>query len=114
MNTDDFLQKMGLSGEILSEAETKSLERRLEMLKQQGMTVERIKTNLEEMRDIIEMELIDTPEFNYIFLFKVPNRKQILLKARLDNCLLLLAFVSGPDKYQKALERALLASVRPK
>lgn len=111
MNAEDLLQKLGLSGKVLTEAENKSLERRLNVLKQQGMTVQKIKENLEEMRDIVEKELVETPEFNYIFLFKVPNRKQILLKARLQNYLLLLAFMDSPEKARVALERAVLASV---
>lgn len=116
MNIDEILSKVGIEEKDLKVAERDTLDRWVQALKQKATTVQSIKEYLEEARDIVEKELIHEPEFKRVFfgLIKVPNRNQILLKARLENYLLLLAFMISPEKAQAAMERALAGMIRTK
>jgi hypothetical protein len=113
MNIDDVLQKVGLKYDDLKVAEKETLERWLGAINQKTITVNGIKEYLEEMRDKVEIDLVVEPEFRRVFfgLIKVPNRKCILLKARLENYLLLLSFMATPEKAKAAMERALAGMV---
>ena len=104
---DTILEKVGLSYDELSELEKQTLYTWVEQVKTNQLTVEGIRLHVSAMRETLEKELIDEPEFNYIFIFKVPNRKQILLKARLKNMLMIESLLMGPERAQKALEAAI-------
>ena len=108
---DDLLEKTGLKYEDLDSpghiGEKEYLLDMVKALETRALTVEDIKQTIAQMRVRVTQELIDEPEFNYIFIFKVPNRKQILLKARLKNYLLLEEALIAPDKAKKALEAQL-------
>jgi len=63
-----------------------------------------LKKYIVSMRESVERELIKTPEFKWVFIFRVFNRKQIMLKARLQNYLLWEAFLVSPKKAKERLE----------
>lgn len=111
---DEILDKAGLKYEDLNSAERETLNVWMSRLEQSQMTLESVRSAVSDMKDAVEQELISEPEFNYLFIFKIPNRKQILLKARLKNYLLLEAFLSSPDKAKKALDRAVSGLVSQK
>ena len=108
---DDLLEKMGLKYDDLTEAERRTYENWNKVLDSNQLSVPIVKSFVRSIRDSIEIALIDEPEFIYIFIFKFPNRKQILLKARLRNIMLIEAFLIGPQQAKEALSRALSGMV---
>lgn len=109
---DEILEKVGLKYEDLSVEEKETLNTMLSALDKGNLTLTNLKDYFTHLRETVENQLIDEPEFNYIFIFKVPNRKQIYLKARLRNLMLLEAFLSTPEKARKAVDRMLAGMVK--
>ncbi len=101
---DKILKKFGISFEELSEEEVTTLNTWLEQLKTRAITPDDIRNHVLAMKDSVEQELINTPEYIDFFFVKLHNRKQILLKARLRNYMLLDAFFTSPERAKKALE----------
>lgn len=79
----------------------------LEDVQKASLTPERMHAHVVALRESVERELVNEPEFNFIFIFRVPNRKQIFLKARLANYLLLESFLHSPQRAKAALDDAL-------
>lgn len=102
--TQAIEEKLGLKIEKLRADEKQTYFSMLDAVKQAEMTPEKLKDYIVSMREAVTKELVNEPEFNYIFIFKVPNRRQILLKARLQNYMLLEAFLSTPEKAKAQLE----------
>ncbi len=93
---DQILEKLGKDYEELTLDERQALHSLVENAQSKQLTLEKVKEAIKKMRESVAVELIDEPEFNYIFIFKVPNRKQIYIKARLKNYMLLESlFVDG-------------------
>lgn len=104
---DEILKRLNLKYEDLTKGERDTLNTWLDGLSKSQVTLQTLTGYITSMRESVEQALIDEPEFNYIFLFSIPNRKQILLKARLRNYLLLESFLATPEKAKAALERSL-------
>lgn len=104
---NEILERVNLKYEDLNQAEKETLDKWMSQLQQKTVTLATVQENIKSMRYAVEKELIDEPEFNYIFIFRVQNRKQILLKARLRNYMLLEALLDSPKKAQEALDQAL-------
>jgi hypothetical protein len=102
---NEILQKFGLQYEDLNGAERGTLNSWMTALQQNELTVNTIKLYIGAMRDAVEAE-ITTTENN--------SKKDLLLKARLRNYMLLEAFLSTPEKAKKALERAVAGIVSTK
>ena len=107
MKVEEILKKYKLKFEDLNPAERETLLGMMKSLENNQMSVEKIKDYLKVMRDSVELELVDEPEFIFHYIFRVFNRKHILLKARLKNYMLLEAFLGTPEKAKAALDRAL-------
>lgn len=95
---DDILQRYNLKYEDLNSAERDQLHQWMEDLQKNELTIAKVRTYIENMRDTVEIELS-----------KVDNgsKQDTLLKARLRNYLLLDAFLTSPEKAKVALDRAL-------
>ena len=104
---DDLLAKYKVKYEDLKPAEKETLFQMVNDAEQSRLTPEKLLIYISGMRAIVSELLINEPEFNYIFIFKVPNRKQILLKARLQNYILLETFLERPEKARKLLEKTI-------
>ena len=108
---DDLLENVGLKYEDLDSpghlGEKEYLLDMVKTLETKTLTIENLKEIIFSMRLNVTQEIVNEPEFNYIFIFKVPNRKQILLKARLKNYLLLEEALTAPDKVRKSIEAQL-------
>ena len=102
--TSAIEEKLGLKIENLNAVEKETYYKMLEVVQKSQLNPDKLKEYIVSMREAVQRELINEPEFNYIFIFKVANRKQILLKARLQNYLLLENFLVSPQKAQQALE----------
>ena len=103
-NITEQLEEKGIDIDTLNAAEKETYFKMLEAVQKAQLTPEKLKEYVTTMREAITLQLIGEPEFNYIFIFKVPNRKQILLKARLQNYILLESFLLSPERAKQALE----------
>lgn len=99
---DDYLEKLGLTYEELKPAERAEYQRLYSALQTKSISIEDMRTHLENMREIIEVELE-----------KTTNSKQedIFLKARLKNIRLEQAFLLGPEKARAAMERSIKGKI---
>ena len=104
MSLTDRLEEKGINIDTLNSVEKETYFKMLDEVQKAQLTPERLKDHISSMREAVERELIDEAEFNYIFIFKVANRRQIMLKARLKNYILLESFLLSPAKAKEALE----------
>jgi hypothetical protein len=104
MNITEQLEEKGIKIEELSADEQQTYFTMLDAVQSAQMTPEKLKDYIASMRDAVERELINEPEFTRIFIFKFENRRQILLKARLQNYMLLEAFLLSPERAKSQLE----------
>lgn len=93
---NEFLNKIGVPYERLEEEEKKTLFRWLKNLSRQQIGLEDVKNYIRDMADSIAKELCE---------HELPKKKDIFLKARLRNYLLLLDFLNTPEKAKRSLER---------
>jgi len=103
---EELLTKLGMKYDELNQDEKATLSGWMEALQTNALTSDKIKQSITAMKFSVESELIDTPE--HIF-FIFPNRKQILLKARLKNYMLIEAFLTSPERAKAAIEQAILS-----
>lgn len=105
---DEILEKKGIKYEDLKPNERQTFLSMLDQLNKSSLTLPKLKDYITSMRDTVENELVNEPEFVRILgIFAVPNRNQIYLKARLRNYILLQSFLSTPEKAKAQLENAL-------
>lgn len=109
-----ILEKYGLTWEELDSpghsGEKEVLQQWAEKIQKKEVSSSDIKDHIGSMRYITEIALVNEPEYipSKIFPFiKVRNDKNIFLKARLHNYLILEAFISGPGRARKSVEKAL-------
>ena len=105
---DKILEKFGLNYDDLTKAERDTYHQMLDSVQKSQLTIDGLKDYIHEMRNQVESELtrstIKRPSFfGFMFMF----RKDVALKARLRNYLLLEAFLDSPKKAEKALEQAI-------
>src|SRR3990167_10007728 len=105
--TSQIEEKLGLNIENLNAQEKQTYLNMLTDVEQSIMTPEKLRDYLISMRSAVEEQLINEPEFIRIFIFKFDNRKQILLKARLQNYILLESFLMSPERAKQQLESAI-------
>ena len=102
--TSEIEEKFNLKIDELNSLEKETYFTMEKAVHETQISPEKLRDYIVEMRTSVEKELIDEPEFNRIFIFKFENRKQIYLKARLKNYMLLEAFLLSPEKAKQALE----------
>lgn len=74
------------------------------------LTASDIRVHIENMQRAVTIELADEPEYIHSKIFpfwKRPNPKNVHLKARLKNYLLLASFLATPEQAREALEKNL-------
>ena len=110
---DKLLEDRGLTYDQLTPDEKKVVHFWAGEIQQSAVDVGKVRTYIADMRDAVELELENEPEFVRVFLwFKEPNPKHVFLKARLRNYRLLASFLDNPMRAQQAMERE-LGSVTP-
>jgi len=102
--TSQLEKKFGIKLETLNELELATYNKMLKAVQKAQIDQVTLKKYVVSMRESVERELIKTPEFKWIFIFRVFNRKQIMLKARLQNYLLWETFLVSPEKAKERLE----------
>ena len=95
---DELLERVGLKYEDLNQAEKETLHLWLNKLDNNKLRVEDIRKYVASMRDSVEQDLTTA---------KNKSKRDLLLKARLRNYMLLEAFLESPTKAREALERAI-------
>ena len=107
---EDTLKRLGIdSYDGMSEAEKTTYDSWLAQMSK-DITVNDIRDNVRSMQSSVILELSEEPEFIYSKIFpflKRSNPKNIYLKARLKNYLMLSAFLSSPEEARKTVERNL-------
>jgi hypothetical protein len=110
---DEILKRHGLTWKQLNEAERQTLYGWSSALQQGQLSVEKIREGVAFMRDSVAKELVNEPEFSYILFFRIVNRRQILLKARLMNYMILESLLISPEKAKEKVEQAIAAMAPP-
>lgn len=108
---DQLLSKVGLKFEDLKPVEQETLNTWLKALQNSTVTTEKIRMYIEAMRNSVEEELSKEPEYIQTLFFRTRNDKNILLKARLRNYMLLDAFLMSPEHAKRQLEQAVAGMV---
>jgi len=98
MTISELLAKYNLKYEDLNISEKETLQRWMEELASKEITLDDVKNYIREMITGVEMELAECD---------LNQKKDIFLKGRLKNYLLLLSFLEGPEKAKQALEKQL-------
>jgi hypothetical protein len=104
---DQVLEKLNLNFDDLNAVERETLLNWMSALQAKTLSVDSIKEHVQQMTDSVQAELAGFTEPKTIWEFLFSKRKDIYRRARLRNYLLLLAFLTGPEKAQKAIERSL-------
>ena len=102
--TSQIEEKMGLKIESLNAEEKQTYFSMLDAVKDAQLTPEKLKAYISSMREAVAKELVSEPSFIRVFIFKVENPKLIKLQARLQNYLLLEAFLESPKKAEEQLQ----------
>ena len=122
---EDILDSKGVVYEELEDDEKQTLERWMGNLEQNQLTVESIREHISAMKASVE-DAMSEEQDNYDWLTLVTlfipifgvikkwyaDRKRLRLEARLKNYMLLEAFLMGPEKARKAIEKALATVAR--
>jgi hypothetical protein len=98
MTLTDILERTGLKMEDLNAAERETALKWADALSRKDLTVADIRAFLLDLRTAVERELVE-PDLS--------PAKDAHLKAQLKNLITLEAFLSGPERAAKALEKYL-------
>jgi hypothetical protein len=104
---EELEKKFGFKVDELSPAEKETFFKMLENVSKAAMTPEKMRDYISLMRESVEKQIVKEQTFIRIFLFKVENPNLIRLQARLENYLLLEAFLVSPKKAKDMLEEAI-------
>jgi hypothetical protein len=110
---DSLLDKFGVKFEDLNAAERETYSQWLQSLSKNTLTVGSVRDYIQAMKDQVEAELVTFTEPKTLWDFLFRRKKDVYLTARLRNYMLLLAFLTGPEKAKAALERS-LSNIKPK
>src|SRR4051812_19783963 len=102
----NLLEKHGIKYEDLNAVEKETLSKWQEVLLKNELNLPAVKDYIGQLIEAVERELADVKESTSLwsFLFR---KKDIFLKARLKNYLMIQDFLSGPDKARKYIEQSL-------
>jgi hypothetical protein len=103
-----LLEKLNVSYEDLNTAEKETLSQWQKSLASKEITVEGIKDHVRTLIEAVERELADVQESTSAWKWISNRKKDIFLKARLKNYLMLHDFLSAPEKARKYIEQSLI------
>lgn len=110
---DEWLDKKGLKYGDLTPEERQYATGLVNAIQTNALTIEKVREAIHGMKEAVERALVETDEFTYFLCFKWVNRKQVYLKARLQNYLLIEMLLSKPDKLKAQLDAGLNNIVSP-
>ena len=94
----NLLKAKNINYDDLNTAEKETLETWLKAAQNSELTLTKVSEYVQTMKDAVAADLAA---------HSIPSEQDIFLKARLKNYILLLAFLSTPEKAKKALEEAI-------
>ena len=100
----DVEKKLGISFEDMSVDEKETIHSMLELVQKTKMTPLKLRDYILTLRSMVEKELVKEPEFIRVFIFKFRNDRNIFLKARLRNYMVLESFLVSPEKAKEQVE----------
>lgn len=103
MDLTQELENKGFNIDELNPEEKQTYFSMLETVQKAQLTPEKLKDYIVSMREAVSNDLATEPSFNRILIWKVENPKLIKLQARLQNYLLLEAFLESPAKAEQQL-----------
>jgi hypothetical protein len=106
-NLSQLLEQHGLEFKDLNSQERETLEKWSKAWQRQEITPEKIAEMLAMLIEGVQKELADVKESTSFFSWLFNRKKDIFLKARLKNYLMLRDFVTGPEKARKFIEENL-------
>src|SRR5690606_8694110 len=102
--TQDIEEKLGIKIDSLKPVEKETYFSMLQEVQKAQLSPEKMRDYISKMKDAVEKDLIDEPEFTRFLIFKFENRRQVFLKARLQNYRLLESFLMSADRAKQELE----------
>lgn len=102
-----LLDKFNVKYEDLNPLEKETLKEWQKALESKQITLENVKDYVRSLAEAVERELSDTQEYSTAIGWLSNRKKDIFLKARLKNYLMLHDFLSGPEKARKYIEQSL-------
>ena len=110
---DQLLENLGVKNhDELEPDEQKVYDKWLKALQVQEISPESIRQHITRMREIVEQKLSEEPEYITVLFFKFRNDKNVFLKARLRNYLMLEAYLTSPQRAKEQLERMVSGMIR--
>lgn len=103
----NLLEKLNVKYEDLNPAEKETFHQWQKSLEASQITLENVKDYVRNLIDAVERELADIQEYSTAISWLSNRKKDIFLKARLKNYLMLHDFLSGPEKARKYIEQSL-------
>jgi len=113
LNIPSLLEENGLKLEELNSAERETLEKWSQAWQRQEITPEKIRDMLVMLIEGVQKELANVSESTSFWSFLFHRKKDIFLKARLKNYLMLKDFLTGPERARKFIEEN-LKNINPK
>lgn len=92
---DEILERLNLKYEDLNQTERDTLHQWLEQLSDKKLTLDDVRGYIQQMMFAVQQDLTEA---------RHGQKKDLLLKARLKNYMLLEAFLDSPEKAKKRLE----------
>lgn len=102
--TEEIEKKFGITIDELSPAEKETYFSMLDAVQKSQLNPDKLRDYVISMREAVSKELVNEPEFTRVLFWKFENRKQIFLKARLLNYILLESFLISPSAARAQLE----------
>ncbi len=109
----ELLESKGIKIESLNPAERETLQQWYEALAKNQVTLENVKDYLKRLIEAVEKDLSDLKESTSLWSHLFNFKRDIYLKARLKNYLLLSDFLTGPERAKKAIEQT-ISNIKPK
>ncbi len=113
MHPKELLDKFNLKLDDLTEPERKTYFDWIQRLSKQQVTLEDVKAFVPRLIAAVNEELAGLSEPKHFWHLRFQRKRDLYLKARLKNLLMLNDFLSGPEKAQKWVEQQ-LSTIKPK
>lgn len=108
---EQILKKFGVKYEDLNPSERETFNAMVEAVQKTQLSPEKMRDFITSLKNSVESELASEPEYVQLFIFKRRNDRNIYLKARLRNYMLIESFLQTPEKAKQALDKALAGMV---
>lgn len=107
LSLSQLLEKAGLSYDDLNSAEFDTAMQWAKTLAGKQLTIEDAKSFITQLIEAVEKDLSDLKESTSFWNWLFHRKRDIYLKARLKNYLVLQELFSGPERARKYIERQL-------